>query len=78
MSVIAGRSAVRAGKLVSCELVKAFENNALSYRTAARWVGKLQQERVSTSDEQRLGRPVKVRTDLALAVIEQLMDGNRT
>ncbi|GFV65076.1 uncharacterized protein TNCV_4671071 [Trichonephila clavipes] len=56
------------------ELVKALQNNVLPYRTVARWMGKFQQGRVSTSDEQRSGRPVSVRTDLALAVIEQLMD----
>ncbi|GFX07495.1 hypothetical protein TNCV_5092091 [Trichonephila clavipes] len=32
------------------------------------------QGRVLISDEQRSGRPVSVRTDLARAVIEQLMD----
>ncbi|PRD21235.1 UNVERIFIED_CONTAM: hypothetical protein NCL1_52412 [Trichonephila clavipes] len=32
-------------------------NNILPYRTVARWIGKFQQGRVSTSDEQRLGRP---------------------
>ncbi|GFU80898.1 uncharacterized protein TNCV_1463831 [Trichonephila clavipes] len=40
----------------------------------ARWIGKFQQGRVSTSDEQRSGRSVNLRTDLARAVIEQLMD----
>ncbi|GFQ77175.1 histone-lysine N-methyltransferase SETMAR [Trichonephila clavata] len=57
------------------ELVEALGNNALSYRT--RWVGKFQQGRVSTSDEQRSDRPVSVRTDLARTVIEQLMDEDR-
>ncbi|GFT75596.1 uncharacterized protein TNCV_1135611 [Trichonephila clavipes] len=32
---------------------------------------------MSTSDEQRSGRPVSVQTDLARAVIEQLMDEDR-
>ncbi|GFT57806.1 HTH_48 domain-containing protein [Trichonephila clavipes] len=41
------------------ELVEALVNNALPYRTVARWVGKFQQIRVSTSDEQRSGRPVR-------------------
>ncbi|GFQ74526.1 hypothetical protein TNCT_77161 [Trichonephila clavata] len=36
-----------------------------------------QQGRVSTSDEQRSGRPLSVRADLARAVIEQLMDEDR-
>ncbi|GFW93534.1 uncharacterized protein TNCV_47371 [Trichonephila clavipes] len=41
------------------ELVEALgRNNALPYRTVARWIGKFQQGRVSTSNEQRLGRPV--------------------
>ncbi|GFV24517.1 uncharacterized protein TNCV_814011 [Trichonephila clavipes] len=56
------------------ELVEALGNNALLYRTVARWVGKFQQGRMSTSDEQRSGRPVSVQTDMARAVIEQLMD----
>ncbi|GFX15023.1 uncharacterized protein TNCV_4897911 [Trichonephila clavipes] len=56
------------------ELVEVLGNNALPYHTVARWIGKFQQERVSTSDEQRSERPVSVRTDLARAVIEQLMD----
>ncbi|GFT45739.1 uncharacterized protein TNCV_2671701 [Trichonephila clavipes] len=55
-------------------LVEALGNNALPFRTVARWIGKLQQGLVSTSDEQRSGRPVSVRTNLARAVIEQLMD----
>jgi hypothetical protein len=41
------------------ELVEALGNNALPYRTV-RWVGKFQQGRVSTSDEQHSGRPVRV------------------
>ncbi|GFW12271.1 uncharacterized protein TNCV_2489151 [Trichonephila clavipes] len=56
------------------ELVEAFGNNALSNRTVARSIGKFQQGRVSTSNEQRSGRSVDVRTDLARVVIEQLMD----
>ncbi|GFU87094.1 histone-lysine N-methyltransferase SETMAR [Trichonephila clavipes] len=45
----------------------------MPYHTA-RWVGKFQPGRVSTSDEQRSGRPVSVRTYLARAVIEKLME----
>ncbi|GFV85758.1 uncharacterized protein TNCV_2003781 [Trichonephila clavipes] len=56
------------------ELVEAFGNNALPYRTVARWIGKFQKGRVSTSDEQCSGRLVSVRTGLARAVMEQLMD----
>ncbi|GFV99220.1 uncharacterized protein TNCV_1511931 [Trichonephila clavipes] len=56
------------------ELVEALGNNALPYRTVARWVGKFQQGPVSTSDEQLSGRPISVRTNLARAVIEQLID----
>ncbi|GFQ82352.1 HTH_48 domain-containing protein [Trichonephila clavata] len=59
------------------EFVEALGNNALPYRTVARWVVKLKQGCVSTSDEQGSGRPVSVRTDLARAVIEQLMDEDR-
>ncbi|GFR10520.1 uncharacterized protein TNCT_52411 [Trichonephila clavata] len=59
------------------ELVEAIENNALPYRLVAWWVGKFQQGRVLTSDEQRSGRPLSVRTDLARAVIEQLMYEDR-
>ncbi|GFW11298.1 HTH_48 domain-containing protein [Trichonephila clavipes] len=35
------------------ELVEALGNNALPYRTVARWVGMFQQGRESTTDEQR-------------------------
>ncbi|GFX12993.1 uncharacterized protein TNCV_3659891 [Trichonephila clavipes] len=56
------------------ELVEALRNNALPYRTVARWIGEFQQRRVSTSDEQGSGRPVSVWTDLARTVIEQLMN----
>ncbi|GFS88835.1 hypothetical protein TNCV_1000451 [Trichonephila clavipes] len=35
------------------ELVEALGNNALPYRTIARWIGKFQHGRVSTTDEQR-------------------------
>ncbi|GFT37122.1 HTH_48 domain-containing protein [Trichonephila clavipes] len=38
------------------ELVEALGNNALPYRTVTWWVGKFQQGRVSTCDEQRSGR----------------------
>ncbi|GFS76921.1 uncharacterized protein TNCV_3756031 [Trichonephila clavipes] len=41
------------------KLVENLGNNALPYHTVARWVGKFQQRHVSTSDEQRLGRPLK-------------------
>ncbi|GFX17446.1 uncharacterized protein TNCV_1494601 [Trichonephila clavipes] len=56
------------------ELVENLGNDDIPYRTVARWIGKFQQGRVSTSNEQRSGRPVSVRTDFAHAVIEQLMD----
>ncbi|GFY05396.1 uncharacterized protein TNCV_960921 [Trichonephila clavipes] len=46
------------------ELVDAFGNNALPYRTVAGGIGKFQQGCVSISDEQRSGQ----------LVIEQLMD----
>ncbi|GFU06819.1 uncharacterized protein TNCV_4353711 [Trichonephila clavipes] len=44
------------------ELMEALGNNALPYPIVARWVGKFQKERMSTSDEQRLGRSVTHRT----------------
>ncbi|GFW85481.1 HTH_48 domain-containing protein [Trichonephila clavipes] len=53
-TVLRGKNAVECHS----ELVEAIRNNALPYRTVARWIGKFQQGRVSTSDEQRLGRPV--------------------
>ena len=56
------------------ELVEALENNALPYSTVARWVRTFQQGRVPACDAQRSGRPVSVRTDMAHAVIEQLME----
>ncbi|GFR25119.1 HTH_48 domain-containing protein [Trichonephila clavata] len=60
------------------ELVKALGNDALPYRTVvARWVGKFQQGRVSTSDLQGSRRPASVWTVVARAVIEQLMVEDR-
>ncbi|GFR02707.1 HTH_48 domain-containing protein [Trichonephila clavata] len=59
------------------KFVEALWNSALPYRTVEWWVGKFQQRCVSTSDEQRSGRPVSVRTDLPRAVIQQLMDEGR-
>ncbi|GFV92097.1 uncharacterized protein TNCV_1895331 [Trichonephila clavipes] len=56
------------------EIFETLGNNALPYRTVAQWIGKFQQGRVPTSDEQRSGRPVTVSTNLARAVIEQLVD----
>ncbi|PRD28352.1 UNVERIFIED_CONTAM: hypothetical protein NCL1_32636 [Trichonephila clavipes] len=53
------------------DLVEALGINALPYYSVTRWIGKYQR-RVSTSDVQRSGRPVSVRTDLARAFIEQL------
>ncbi|GFX66209.1 uncharacterized protein TNCV_341841 [Trichonephila clavipes] len=57
-----------------CELVETLGNNALPYRIVAGWIGKFQQGRGSTSDNQRSVRPISVRTDLARAVFKQLMD----
>ncbi|GFX87519.1 uncharacterized protein TNCV_1330511 [Trichonephila clavipes] len=56
------------------ELVESLGNIALPYRTVARWIGKSQQGRVSTIEEQRSGRPASGRIDFARAVIEHLMD----
>ncbi|PRD23291.1 UNVERIFIED_CONTAM: hypothetical protein NCL1_46753 [Trichonephila clavipes] len=64
IAVLRGRNA----KESHSELVEALGNNPLPYRTVAQWVGKFQQERVSTSDEQRLRRPeqsVNVETGLS-------------
>ncbi|GFR15589.1 HTH_48 domain-containing protein [Trichonephila clavata] len=60
------KTAVLRGKIaIEChnELVEALGNNALPYRTVARWVEKFPQGRVSTSDEQRSGQPGSVRID---------------
>ncbi|GFR28218.1 HTH_48 domain-containing protein [Trichonephila clavata] len=73
LAVLRGRNEIECHS----EFVEALGNIALPYRTVARWVGKFQPGRVSTSDEQRSGRPVSVRADLARAVIEQLMDEDR-
>ncbi|PRD23907.1 UNVERIFIED_CONTAM: Histone-lysine N-methyltransferase SETMAR [Trichonephila clavipes] len=67
-TVLRGRNAMECNTL---------GNNALTNRTVARWVGNFQHGCVSTSDEQRSGRPVSVRTDLARAIIEQLTDDDR-
>ncbi|GFR02233.1 HTH_48 domain-containing protein [Trichonephila clavata] len=73
IAVLRGRNEMECHR----EFVEALGNNTLPYRTVARWVEKFQQGYVPTSDEQRLGRPLSVRTDLARAVIEQLMDEDR-
>ncbi|GFV65045.1 uncharacterized protein TNCV_4670761 [Trichonephila clavipes] len=44
------------------ELMEALGNNAIPYRTVARWIGKFLQGSVSTSDELRSGQPVSLRT----------------
>ncbi|GFY07031.1 HTH_48 domain-containing protein [Trichonephila clavipes] len=49
MTVLRGRNAMECHS----ELVEDLGNNDLPYRTVVRWVGKFQQGRVSTSDEQR-------------------------
>ncbi|GFW14210.1 HTH_48 domain-containing protein [Trichonephila clavipes] len=49
IAVLRGRN----GMECHSELVEALGNNVLPYRTVARWVGKFQQRRVSTCDEQR-------------------------
>ncbi|GFR11510.1 HTH_48 domain-containing protein [Trichonephila clavata] len=60
------------------EFVEALgNNNALPYSTVARWVEKFQQGRGSASDEQRSGRPLSVRTDLARSVQRDLARGDR-
>ncbi|GFW19716.1 HTH_48 domain-containing protein [Trichonephila clavipes] len=52
IAVLRGKNAMECHS----ELVEALGDNALPYSTVARWVGKFQQERVSTCDEQRSGR----------------------
>ncbi|GFU01785.1 uncharacterized protein TNCV_1522961 [Trichonephila clavipes] len=47
IAVLRGKNAMECHS----ELVEALGNNALPYRTVARWIGKLQQGCVSTSDE---------------------------
>ncbi|GFT18159.1 HTH_48 domain-containing protein [Trichonephila clavipes] len=49
VAVLRGRNAMECHS----KLGEVLGNNALPYRTVARWVGKFQQGRVSTSDEQR-------------------------
>ncbi|GFT22058.1 HTH_48 domain-containing protein [Trichonephila clavipes] len=49
IAVLPGRNAMECHS----ELVEALGNNVLPYRTVARWVGRFQPGRVSTSDEQR-------------------------
>ncbi|GFR07306.1 histone-lysine N-methyltransferase SETMAR [Trichonephila clavata] len=73
------RAVLQERNVMECrsEFVEALGSNTLPYRTVARWVGKFQQGRVSTSDEQCSGRPFSVWTDMARAVIEQLMDEDR-
>ncbi|GFU14670.1 HTH_48 domain-containing protein [Trichonephila clavipes] len=49
IAILRGRNAMECHS----ELVEALGNNALPYRTVERWLGKFQQGRLSTSDEQR-------------------------
>ncbi|GFT99605.1 uncharacterized protein TNCV_114831 [Trichonephila clavipes] len=70
ISVLRERNAMKCHS----ELVEALGNNALPYCTVSQWIGKFQQRRVTTSDQQRSGRPVDVRTDFTRVIIEQLMD----
>ncbi|GFT70422.1 HTH_48 domain-containing protein [Trichonephila clavipes] len=51
-------AALRGRNAMECHntLVEALGNNALPYRTVARWIGKFQQGCVSTCDEQRSGQ----------------------
>ncbi|GFU62834.1 HTH_48 domain-containing protein [Trichonephila clavipes] len=48
IAVLRGRNAIE----YHSEIVKALGNNALPYHKVARWVGKFQQGRVLTCDEQ--------------------------
>ncbi|GFV65539.1 HTH_48 domain-containing protein [Trichonephila clavipes] len=52
IAILRGRNAMKCHS----ELVEALGNNALPFRTVARWVEKFQQGRVSTCDEQRSER----------------------
>ncbi|PRD25976.1 UNVERIFIED_CONTAM: hypothetical protein NCL1_39371 [Trichonephila clavipes] len=58
IAVLRGRNVMKCHS----ELEEALGNNTLPYPTVERWVGKFQQERVSTSDEQCSCRPVTHRT----------------
>ncbi|GFX48269.1 HTH_48 domain-containing protein [Trichonephila clavipes] len=70
IAVLRGRNAMECHS----ELVEALRNTALSYCSCT--MGKKVSARTS-SDEQRSRRPVSVWTDLARAVIEQLMHEDR-
>ncbi|PRD32790.1 UNVERIFIED_CONTAM: hypothetical protein NCL1_19415 [Trichonephila clavipes] len=62
IAVLRGRNAMECHS----ELVVALGNNAVPYRTVVWWIGKFQQGRVSTSDEQRSRRPVSVRKNWSI------------
>ncbi|GFX18392.1 uncharacterized protein TNCV_4306931 [Trichonephila clavipes] len=53
------------------KLVEPLGNNAIPFHTVARWVGKFEQGRVSTNDEQRSRRPVSVQKIGAPIVLSQ-------
>ncbi|GFQ66364.1 histone-lysine N-methyltransferase SETMAR [Trichonephila clavata] len=55
IAVLRGRNAMECHSELVCH--SELGNNALPYRKIAWWVGKFQQGRVATSDEQRSGRP---------------------
>ncbi|GFU81578.1 synaptogenesis protein syg-2 [Trichonephila clavipes] len=62
------------GAKFSCEAFHKALDHRMRNEVTLSVLRKFQQGRVSTSDEQRLGRPVSGRTNLVCAVIEQLMD----
>jgi hypothetical protein len=71
IAVLRGRNA----REFHSELVEAVENNALPYRTVARWAATFQRGRATSGDLERSGRPL--RSDVSRAVIDQCMEYDR-
>ena len=66
IAILYGRNARECDR----ELVEAVRNNDLPCRTVARWIDDFQRRREATSDLQRVGRYVSVRTDVSYAVLD--------
>ncbi|PSN39059.1 hypothetical protein C0J52_10099 [Blattella germanica] len=59
------------------ELQQALGNQALPYRTVARWVAAFKQGRESTANLPRSGRSMSANKNVSVAVVEQCLEEDR-
>ncbi|PSN39588.1 hypothetical protein C0J52_06900 [Blattella germanica] len=59
------------------KLQQALGNQALPYRTVARWVGAFKEGRESTADLPHSGHSVSANKDVSVAVVEQCLEEDR-